>query len=272
MTARSYCRAVDPVRLGLQMRALRRRRGWRQLDLAVAAGTSQDMVSRVERGLITNVACGMLAALSNALGARLVLELRWHGEGLARLLDQDHADIVDQVVRLLQRYGWETAVEVSFQVGREIGSIDVVGWRASHQALVIVEVKSVVPDEQQMHSSLDRKARLAPIVVRERGWTAIRVGRLLVVGESGTARRRIARHGATFTAAFPSRGRQVRDWLRDPVGQRFAGLLFLPATQGVRARQRVRRVRAPQPDRSSVARGKAASLDRRNARNDARGA
>lgn len=251
---------MDPVRLGLQVRALRRRRGWRQRDLAAAATTSQAMVSRVERGQIENVDCGMLVRLAAALGARLVLELRWHGEGLGRLLDQDHADLVDQVVGLLGRNGWETAVEVSFQVGREVGSIDVMGWRASHAAVLIVEVKSVVPDEQQMHASLDRKTRLAPLIVRERGWTATRVGRLLVVGESGTARRRILRHGATFDSAFPRRGRDVREWLADPVAHRFAGLLFLPLTHRARARQRVRRVRAA-PRVPAAASAMAASVE-----------
>ncbi|CAN5503865.1 hypothetical protein BH20CHL6_BH20CHL6_14020 [soil metagenome] len=236
---------MDPVRFGLQIRALRRRRGWTQLQLATAAGTSQTTIWRLEGGRVENVPCGVTLRVATALGARLVLELRWHGEGLHRLLDEGHADLVEQVVRLLRRYGWETAVEVSFQHGRESGSIDVLGWNTERQALLAVEVKSVVPDEQQTHASLDPKARLAPLIGRERGWTALRVGRLLVIGESGTARRRVSLHAATFGAAFPSRGRTIHAWLRDPGETRFAGLLFLPFTHRVRSRHRIRHRRRP---------------------------
>ena len=41
---------MDDRTVGLVLRALRRRRGWRQIDLAVRAGCSQAVVSQVERG------------------------------------------------------------------------------------------------------------------------------------------------------------------------------------------------------------------------------
>ena len=41
-------------------------------------------------------------------------------------------------------------------------------------------------------------------------------GRLLVLREDWTARRRVAAHEATFAGAFPARGWAVRRWLRDP--------------------------------------------------------
>ena len=48
-------RWMDDLRLGLVCRALRRRLGWRQVDLAERAGVSQDMVSRIERGLLSGI-------------------------------------------------------------------------------------------------------------------------------------------------------------------------------------------------------------------------
>jgi transcriptional regulator with XRE-family HTH domain len=47
---------VDPVRLGLQFRALRRRAGLTQEQLAARAGVSRSLISRIERGLIAGVA------------------------------------------------------------------------------------------------------------------------------------------------------------------------------------------------------------------------
>lgn len=65
---------MDMVRFGRGIRALRMRRGWRQIDLAEAAAVSQSIVSRIERGL----------------GARLALETlsryRRHS-GLASMFD-----------------------------------------------------------------------------------------------------------------------------------------------------------------------------------------
>jgi len=52
------------------------------------------------------------------------------------------------------------------------------------------------------------------------------VARLLVVGASDTSRRRVARLGATYDAAFPIRGSEIRRWIRDP-RQPISGLLFV---------------------------------------------
>ena len=42
---------MDALRLGLQLRALRIRRRWRQLDVALRAGVSRGTISNIERGL-----------------------------------------------------------------------------------------------------------------------------------------------------------------------------------------------------------------------------
>jgi hypothetical protein len=188
----------------------------------------------------------VLDRLVQELGASLDVRLHWHGEGLDRLLDATHAGLVDSVVALLHRAGWETAVEVTFNEFGERGSVDVMGLRRAIGAVLIIEVKSVVPDAGGMLSALDRKARLAPAICRRLAWPCRSVSTLLVIGESSATRRRVADLGALFDAAFPIRGRAVRTWLLSPTGS-IAGLLFLPyATSGSRrrgisGRQRVRR-------------------------------
>lgn len=201
---------MDAIRLGHAIRALRIRRGWRQQDLADAAGVSRQLVARVESGDIERVQVGTLRAIARELGATLNLLVRWHGEGLGRLLDAAHAGLVEVVVGRLGRAGWETAVEVSFAIRGERGSIDVLALHPPTAAVLVVEVKSVVPDSQAMLHALDRKARVAHDVARERGWPCRQVGRLLVVGESTTARRRVELLGATYRTAFPERGRSVQ--------------------------------------------------------------
>jgi len=247
---------MDTVRFGLSVRALRRRRGWRQVDLAGYAGVSRTAISRVERGRADRLTIRMLRTLADALGARLDCRLLWNGEALDRLLDESHAALVETVVRWLTSLGWEVATEVSFSIRGERGSIDVLAFRAATATLLVVEVKSVVPDVQATFVTLDRKTRLASEIARGRGWRPARLGRLLVVREDRTARRRVSAHAATFAGAFPARGWAVRRWLQDPAsggrgeipagrpatsGDRtqFSGLLFLPGAPQAGARHRV---------------------------------
>ena len=101
---------MDRIRFGRALRALRRRRRWRQVDLGVKAGISQSDVSRIELGQLDAIAIGRLDRLAMAVGARLEVRLLWNGEGLDRLLDADHANLVDSVVRRLKRARWEVAI------------------------------------------------------------------------------------------------------------------------------------------------------------------
>jgi transcriptional regulator with XRE-family HTH domain len=223
---------VDTIRFGHALRALRRRASLSQADVARRAGTSASTVSRIERGRIGRVGFATLRSIGAALDAEVQLHVRWRGEALDRLLDAAHAALVEATVRLLRTLGWEVAVEVSFSIGGERGSIDVLGWHPATGFVLVVEVKSVVPDNQATLHGVDRKARLAPIIARERGWTCLGVARLLVVGEGRTARRRVDEHAAMFDAALPARGTEMRRWLREPVSPPPAGILFLEAGRG----------------------------------------
>jgi transcriptional regulator with XRE-family HTH domain len=85
------------------IRALRIRRRWRQVDLATRAGFSQALIARVERGGADRLTVAHLEAIAKEVGARLVVWLDWNGEAGDRLLDADHAAIVERVVAILRR-------------------------------------------------------------------------------------------------------------------------------------------------------------------------
>lgn len=235
---------MDTIRFGLGVRALRRRRGWRQEDVAAAARMSKGSVARVERGGADRVTVATLDRIAAALDARLDCRLLWQGEALDRLLDADHASIVELVVKVLVADGWTCATEVTFNVYGERGSIDILAFHPDARIVLVIEVKSVVPDVGGSLMTLDRKCRHALTIARERGWPATSVARLLVIREDRTARRRVDAHEATFRVAFPTRGPAVKRWLAAPVPQpNFSGLWFLsPAHQAI-PRQRVRRPR-----------------------------
>ncbi len=235
---------MDEVAFGRGFKALRIRKRLRQDDVAAQAGVSRGVIARIESGHASSVTVAALERVARPLGARVACRLTWQGEGLDRLLDADHAAIVEQVVRTLGDLDWLVATEVSFNIWGERGSIDVLAFHPATRMLLVVEVKSVVPDVQATFVTLDRKARLAPQIARERRWDAAAVATLFVVREDRTARRRVEQHAATFGSAFPDRIARIRAWLRTPDPRRpVRGLWFLSSESPGVARQRVRSVR-----------------------------
>jgi transcriptional regulator with XRE-family HTH domain len=245
---------VDPIAFGRGIRALRLRRRLRQEDLAGKAGVSRGVIARIEQGHAERVTVARLQRVAAALGARVTCRLTWNGEGLDRLLDADHAAIVEQVVRILRADGWLVATEVSFNHFGERGSIDVLAFHVGERVILVVEVKSVVPDVQLTLVTLDRKQRLAIQIATARGWDAVAVARLLVIRENRTARRRVAAHAATFGNAFPARVAEIRRWLARPDSRRpLAGLWFLTGESRAVTKHRSTRFRSslergPAPD------------------------
>jgi transcriptional regulator with XRE-family HTH domain len=245
---------VDDQRVGRIVRALRRRLGWRQVDLARAAGCSQTMTSLVERGRLEQVPLRIVRRIITALDATLVVEVRWRAGALERLLDADHAALVGQVAELLRRAGWKVEVEVTYSEYGERGSYDILALQAEAGALLVIEVKTDLTSVEGTLRKMDEKARLATKVARERfGWPVRAVSRLLIMPELSTLRRRVARHEGIFGRALPARGMEVREWLRYPEG-RLAGLWFLSPSPGatlIQGRGGRERVRRPNPPSAS---------------------
>jgi transcriptional regulator with XRE-family HTH domain len=218
---------MDPVRVGLGIRALRRRRGWSQQRLADSIGRSRSVIWRIERGHADRVTLATMRVVAAALDARVDVRLLWHGEQLDRLLDAGHARMVERTVDLLSRAGWLMATEASYNVAGERGSIDVLAFHPATTSLLVIEVKSVVPDVQAMLHGIDRNARVARTIAQERAWRPMTVSRLLVLPEGRTSRRRVEAHTATFRVALPARNVEVRRWVASPAGS-LAGILFMP--------------------------------------------
>jgi transcriptional regulator with XRE-family HTH domain len=221
---------MDGVRLGADVRLLRARRRWTQQRLASEARVSRWAVAQLEAGRAGSVRTDDLVRVIAALGGYLSVRVLYHGEGLDRLRDRRHAAIVDRMVARLRADGWQVATEVSFNSFGERGSIDILAFEPSSGALLVIEVKTVVPDLGGMLATLDRKVRLAREIAAARGWQARSVGRLLILPEASTARRRVETHAATFDNAFPARNVEVNRWLRAPSGP-ISGLLFLSSAR-----------------------------------------
>jgi len=230
------------------MRALRLRRGWRQTDLGGRAGLSRDAVSRAELGRLDGLTVGSLNQLCEALGATLVVEVRWQGAALDRLVDRKHAQLQDEVARRLTAAGWIVRAEVTFNHYGDRGSCDLVAWHPVYRILLIVEVKTRLGNLQDTLHRLDTKVRLAGIISRDLGYgppaSAVRA---LVLAEDSTNRRIVARHRALL-GTFAIQGRATRRWLRRPTAQA-AGLLWFQtlSDSGNRRTTDAKRVRNHRP-------------------------
>jgi transcriptional regulator with XRE-family HTH domain len=219
-------------RIGRGIRAIRRRRGWRQADLAQAAGVSQDTISRIERGGLWLLQVDTVRRVADALDAHVAIDLRWQGAALDRLLDERHAELVAATASALERLGWHVTAELSYSRFGERGSIDLVGWRADVRALLVVEVKTELGSIELTLRKLDEKERLAGHVVAERfGWRAATVSRLLVLPDTSTPRRQVERHAGLLSRSLPMRGVALRAALRVP-RMKIDGLLFVSTGDG----------------------------------------
>ena len=199
------------------IRALRRRRGWRQQDLADAASVSQSVVARAEAVHFESRALQTLRRILAALEIRLDLDARWRGGDPDRLVDARHSAILTNAAFVLDEDGWVPHQEVIYAVFRERGSIDPLGLREAELLAVVLEIKSEVTSWEETQRKLDEKVKLVPRIVQERfGWRPRMVGRVLVLDDTTTNRRCMAMLGPVVAHAYPARTREARRWLARP--------------------------------------------------------
>jgi transcriptional regulator with XRE-family HTH domain len=235
---------MNDIVVGRSLRALRIRLSMRQVDVARKAHVSQQLVSKIECGRLACVSMATLRRILAAVDADVVTLVRWRGGDLDRLLDEGHAALVGRIAALLRRRGWQVLTEVTFSEFGERGSIDVLAWHPATRTLLVVEVKTEIASAEEMLRRHDVKVRLAPKIGRDRFRLApARVGRLLVVADDRTNRRRVERLGPILDGAYPVRGRPIRDWLAAPAGGMDGLMLTAAATRRDPSPVRRRRVR-----------------------------
>jgi transcriptional regulator with XRE-family HTH domain len=218
------------LEVGRLLRMLRVRRGWRLRDVALRCGLSPATIGRAELGAISSVA--VLRAHAAALDMRVEIRVVGRGADVARLLDDEHAAIVETLAAALGGAGWPVEAEASYSEYGERGRIDLLAFDPAGRILVVVEVKTELADLQDLFGSLNVKGRLAPGLGRRKGWRASRVVRVLAVAATEANRSVVQAHPVLF-APFESRwlgnrGLQVREQERV--------LLWIPASAAGRRR------------------------------------
>ena len=225
--------------VGRVVRALRHGKRLTQRQLGEACGVSQGTISNLEGGHIERMSVRAVRGALSRLDADLSLQVFWRHGVVDLLLDERHAGLVGVTANILRGHGWDVVPEISYSEYGERGSIDLAALQAARRVLLIVEVKTELVSIEATLRKLDEKVRLGPTIVRDRfGWQPALVGRVLVLPEESTARRRVARHSAVLDQALPQRGRSLISWLRSPVGP-LAAIWFASSTTGRDHKRRV---------------------------------
>ena len=225
---------MDHQRIGRALRALRQRRGLTQAELAAAAGVSQSLVSLIERGHLGSVALRTLRRVFEVLDTRLELQVSWRGGGLDRLLDEAHLALVSRRASTLTGLGWIVALEATYSVYGERGSIDVFAASAKDRAVLVEEVKS---DLTSIEAARAQDGREGPPRAAEAVSRAIRLR-----SGGGRACAGTARHGRRA-----AEGRPAGAGARRPVpgtDPRGAGMAAESRRRHVRDRVRLENQRA----------------------------
>ena len=211
---------MDDLRVGAALRAVRVRHRWRQSDVAARVGVSRGFVSLVERGHLDKASLATLRRLGKALDIRIDLYARWRGGALDHMLGLRHSLLAESVVAFLSNlHGWLVIPEVSFSFYGERGVIDLLAFHVPTGSLLVIELKTLLVDVNELVGTLDRKARLARRIASERGWEATSVSRWVIVMRTKTNSRRMSAHRSVLRAAYPDDGRTMRSWLRAPAGR-----------------------------------------------------
>ena len=232
---------MNDQQLGALIRAVRRRRGLRQADLARLAGVSRATVSLLERGHWERLAIARVRGIAAAIDVRVEVVGRWRGGDASRLLSRRHSLLAETFATFMAgQLDWVAEPEVSFAVYGERGVVDLLAWHEPTAHLLVVELKTEFVDFNEMLGTLDRKLRLARTIGASRGWHARLISAWLIVADTKTNRRHAKQHATLLHSRLALDGRQLRAFLRDP-SRSTTGLAFWTDTNGGSASPRVGR-------------------------------
>lgn len=236
--------SMRDLEVGRLLRMVRIRRGWRLRDVADRSGLSAATIGRNELGSISSVL--VLRAHAAVLDLRVEWRVAGRGADVARLLDEEHAAIVEALAASLAGAGWQVEAEASYSEYGERGRVDLLAFSPATNVLAVIEVKTELADLQELFGSLSAKVRLAPGLGRRKSWPASRAVTVLAVAATARNRSIVSVHPALFSPFD-------RRWLRGHRLPRFEAdrlLLWIPASAAGRrswlaGRRRVRQKIAP---------------------------
>lgn len=236
---------MDDVTLGSAFRVVRIRKRWRQVDVARAAHVDQWDVSRLERGQLKDLMLGSVRRIAATLEMTIELTVKWRGPELARLANAAHAALQGALLRFVGSFeGWTVLPEESFSIYGERGAIDILAWHEATRTLLIIELKTLLVEAAALTRTMNQRTRLARTIAEARGWRPAHVATWVILTDTRTNRRDVAKHKEILAPLTGLDGRRMRAWLRAPDGSIRALSFWAEPDAKVARRVRAKRTQA----------------------------
>jgi hypothetical protein len=173
------------------------------------------MVSLIERCDVPDLPISTAVRVLDALDVEIDLRLAVPTGG-GRQRDAAHARCVAYVARRLESHGFRVAAEVPIVHGRWHGFIDVLAYHPVDRLLVILEVKTELPDIGAMDRQLGMAERCAWDAAHRLGWRPRSATSALLLLSTDENDRRLSANGSWFNRRFRVRAREINRLLSDP--------------------------------------------------------
>ena len=198
--------------VGTATLGLRTAIGWTQRELGVRIGMAQSEISRIERGVLTDLTLATAERVLGAMGARLVITLE-----TPLLIDRQrqrepaHARCSAHVAARLERSGWQVATEVEIGGDRSRGWIDVLAFHPSTGILLVIEIKTEIHDLGAIQRSMGWYEREAWMAAGRLGWQPGRLLGCLLLLATDANDTRVAANRQPFAVGFPARATDLAE-------------------------------------------------------------
>jgi transcriptional regulator with XRE-family HTH domain len=204
-------------RIGRAIKSTRLATGWTERELAARLGSNQAAVQRLEAGRQAHVDDRLATAALDLLGIRLTIDSNPPGlAGRRGQRDLVHARCCGYVVRELKRRGWEVRTEVEIGEGRFRGWIDVLAYRETDRALLVIEIKTEIDDFGRILRSIAWYGRSSRGAAWATGWRPRIVVLALLALATVETDIRLAGNADLIRNELPGGAVQLAAWIDDP--------------------------------------------------------
>lgn len=193
--------------------------GWSQRELADLAHVSRAAVWRLETNQKAGVDLDVIDGVLHELGLRITLEVEGQHVAARRgQRDLVHSRLVARLAARLRRLGWLVATEVPTGPSAPTGWIDILAFRAADNALLVIEVKTTIPDAGDLLRQVSRYEREATWAAQRQGWQPTTTRVAVVVLDTAEVREALDGNRDLLGTAMPGDPRVLEAWIHAPVG------------------------------------------------------
>jgi len=201
--------------IGSAIRSTAEEFGWSQRELARRLTTNQSAIRRLQAGGAT-IDSALATSALDLLGIRLTIDANPIGlAGRRQQRDAVHARCCGYVARELKRRGWDVRTEVEIGEGRYRGWIDILAYRPSDGALLVIEVKTVIDDFGRILRTVGWYVRSSREAASSFGWRPRRIVPVLIALATVDTDARLIANADLIRNDMPGGALDLAPWIDD---------------------------------------------------------